>query len=83
VISQSRDLRYSFTTGLHFSRSFRNLPQRTRIGVGLAFLAWGAVGLYISDNAERKLGFEPSQKDKEALEAVVPKITLVERDGKS
>jgi hypothetical protein len=51
--------------------------------VGIAFLAWGAIGLYISDTAEKKLGFEPSQKDKEALEAVVPKISLVERDGKS
>jgi hypothetical protein len=51
--------------------------------VGLAFLAWGTIGLYISDSAEKKFGFEPSQNDKEALEAVVPKITLVERDGKS
>lgn len=55
----------------------------TRIGVGLAFLAWGAIGLYISDTAEKKLGFEPSQRDREALEAAVPKITLVERNGKS
>ncbi|PMD47336.1 hypothetical protein L207DRAFT_576119 [Hyaloscypha variabilis F] len=64
-------------------QSFRNLPQKTRAGVGLAFLAWGAIGLYVSDTAEKRLGFEPSQKDKEALEAVVPRITLVERDGKS
>ncbi|KAE9363449.1 hypothetical protein N431DRAFT_431666 [Stipitochalara longipes BDJ] len=64
-------------------QSFRNLPQKTRVGVGMAFLAWGAIGLYISDTAEKRLGFEPSQKDKEALDAVVPKITLVERDVKS
>jgi len=67
------------------NRTFRNLSTRTRIGVGLAFLAWGTIGLYISDSAEKKLGFEPTQKDREALEAVVPKITIVdrEREGKS
>ncbi|PSS25595.1 hypothetical protein M430DRAFT_33242 [Amorphotheca resinae ATCC 22711] len=65
-------------------QSFRNLPQRTRIGVGLAFLAWGTIGLYISDTAEKKLGYEPTEKDKEALDAVVPKITFVDKeDGKS
>ena len=65
------------------NRTFRKLPQRTRVGVGLAFLAWGAVGLYISDNAEKKLGFEATQKEKEALQAAVPRITVVEREGKS
>jgi hypothetical protein len=49
----------------------------------MAFLAWGAIGLYTSDSAEKKLGLEPSEKDKQALEAVVPKIMLVEREGKS
>jgi len=66
-------------------RTFRNLPQKTRVGVGLAFLAWGTVGLYLSDSAEKKLGFEASEKDKQALEKVVPRITMVDReeDGKS
>jgi hypothetical protein len=65
-------------------RTFRNLPQRTRAGIGLAFLAWGTIGLYISDSAEKKFGLEPSQTDKEALEAVVPRISVVERgDRKS
>jgi hypothetical protein len=68
---------------LTFHRSYRNLPPRTRIGVGIAVLAWGTVGLYISDTAEKKLGFEPSEKEKQALEAVVPKITVVEREKKS
>jgi hypothetical protein len=65
------------------NRTFRNLPQRTRVGVGLAFLAWGTTGLYISDNAAKKLGFEPSPKDKEALQAAAPRIMVVEREGKS
>lgn len=63
-------------------RSFRNLSPKARIGVGIAFLAWGTLGLYISDNAEKKLGFEPTEKDRQALDAAVPKITVVERDVK-
>lgn len=65
-----------------FCRSFRNLSPKARIGVGAAFLAWGTIGLYISDNAEKKLGFEPTEKDREELDAVVPKITVVERNVK-
>lgn len=77
---RTRFLLYSQFTTLTLSRSFRNLPQKTRLGVGLAFLAWGTIGLYISDNAEKKLGFEATEKDKEALGSVVPRITMVERE---
>jgi hypothetical protein len=66
------------------SRAFRNLPQRTRVGVGAALLAWGTAGLYLSDTAEKKLGLEPSEEDRAALDAVIPRITVVKRDaGKS
>ncbi|RDL33654.1 uncharacterized protein BP5553_08022 [Venustampulla echinocandica] len=61
--------------------SFRKFSPRTRMGIGFGFLAWGAIGLYVSDRAEKRLGFEPSQKDRDALQAVVPRITVVEREG--
>jgi hypothetical protein len=61
-------------------RAFRNLSPRTRIGVGVALLTWGVVGLYVSDTAEKKLGLEPSAQDREALEAVIPRITAVDRE---
>ncbi len=66
-------------------RTFTNLPPRTRLSLGAAFLAWGTIGLYISDSAEKKLGFEATEKDRAALEAVVPRVIAVERDveGKS
>jgi hypothetical protein len=64
-------------------QSFRNLPPRARIGVGAALLAWGTIGLYISDSTEKKLGLETSEKDMQALEAVKPRIVLVDREGKS
>jgi len=60
--------------------SFTNLSPRTRLGVGVAILAWGTIGLYISDTAEKKLGFEPSEEDKRALDAALPKIRTVEKD---
>lgn len=62
------------------TRSFRSLPPRTRIGLGFAVIAWGTIGLYISDEAEKKLGFEPTQRDKEALAAATPKVIVIDRD---
>jgi hypothetical protein len=50
-----------------------------RIAVGVSLLAWGTAGLYISDAAEKKLGFEPSEGDREALEKVMPRIRSVDR----
>ncbi|KAI9746209.1 MAG: hypothetical protein M1818_000890 [Claussenomyces sp. TS43310] len=61
-------------------QSFKSLSPRTRLAVGCGLLAWGVLGPYMSDAAEKKLGFEPSQRDKDNLEAATPKIRLVERD---
>lgn len=47
--------------------------------IGAGLLAWGTAGLFISDAAEKKLGFEPTEKEREALKSVVPKISMVER----
>ncbi|RDW58070.1 hypothetical protein BP6252_13481 [Coleophoma cylindrospora] len=66
---------YTFANGLY--SSFRNLSPRTRMTVGLGFLAWGTIGLYLSDSAEKKFGMEPTEKDKAAL----PRIITVERDN--
>ncbi|KAI1344614.1 hypothetical protein F5Y15DRAFT_411439 [Xylariaceae sp. FL0016] len=59
-------------------QSFRNLSPRTRIGVGLGLLAWGVVGLQLSDRAEEKY-FKPTEEDREALRRATPRITTVER----
>lgn len=61
-------------------RSFKALSPQTRMLVGLGILAWGSIGLYVSDAAEKKFGLEPSEKDKEALEAVTPRIIVVDRE---
>ena len=46
-------------------------------------LAWGTAGLFLSDTAEKELGFEATEADKEALKEFLPKISTVERDEKS
>ena len=48
--------------------------------IGAGLLAWGTAGLFISDAAEKNLGCEATEQEKEALKAVVPKISMVERD---
>ncbi|KAI1775252.1 putative fatty acid activator Faa4 [Hypoxylon cercidicola] len=61
-------------------RSFRNLSPRARAGVGLGLLAWGAIGLQLSDRAEERYGLAATEDDKAALAKVLPRITAVERE---
>lgn len=46
----------------------------------MGILAWGAAGLYISDAAEEKLGFTPTDKDKHELERWTPHLTVVDKE---
>ncbi|KAH6716774.1 hypothetical protein DL95DRAFT_381306 [Leptodontidium sp. 2 PMI_412] len=62
--------------------SFLSLTPRTRILVGSAFLAWGTLGLYITDRAESRFGLAASEEDREALGKVVPRVQVVEREGR-
>ncbi|KAI0152213.1 hypothetical protein F4776DRAFT_659138 [Hypoxylon sp. NC0597] len=62
-------------------QSFRNLTPKARIGVGLGLLAWGAIGLQLSDRAEERYGLKPTEEDKAALEKAMPRITAVERSN--
>jgi hypothetical protein len=45
--------------------------------LGLGILSWATAGLYLSDIAEQKLGFEASEEDKERLQAMIPKVSVV------
>ncbi|KAI8624493.1 hypothetical protein F5Y19DRAFT_480513 [Xylariaceae sp. FL1651] len=64
----------------HSPLSFRNLSSRTRIGVGLGLLAWGAIGLQLSDRAEERY-FKPTEEDRAALRQMTPRITTVDREN--
>ncbi|KAI5366217.1 hypothetical protein Slin14017_G038570 [Septoria linicola] len=58
-------------------QSYRNLPQKTRLLVGGGIMAWGAIGLFISDKAEQAFGLTPTEQDKEKLQDAIPKIQFV------
>ncbi|KAJ1333572.1 hypothetical protein MN608_03563 [Microdochium nivale] len=59
-------------------QSFRNLSPRTRLAVGVGFLAWGFLGLQLTDTAERRLGLEASEQDREELRRLAPRIHVVD-----
>ncbi|KAK1473038.1 hypothetical protein CCUS01_05645 [Colletotrichum cuscutae] len=63
-------------------RAYKNLTPKTRLGFGVAVLAWGGAGLYFSDRAEEK--YQPTPEEKAVVDKYVPKVTVVdsERDGK-
>jgi hypothetical protein len=50
--------------------------------VGFGLLAWGVIGLQLSDLAEEKLGFKPSEEDKATL-SQVSKSFIVGDKGKN
>jgi hypothetical protein len=58
------------------------LSPKAKLGVGVGFIGWGVIGLFISDRAEEKFGYTPSEQDKAALDMLKPKIHMVERDQK-
>ncbi|KAH6607440.1 hypothetical protein Trco_003753 [Trichoderma cornu-damae] len=60
-------------------KAYNNLAPRTRLGVGIAVIAWGCVGLHLSDKAEEKFGYTPTEEDKAELRNMAPKITTVDK----
>ncbi|SPO05949.1 uncharacterized protein DNG_08638 [Cephalotrichum gorgonifer] len=62
-----------------FLRAYRNLRPLHRAGLGMAVIAWGAAGLYLSDRAGERY-FAPSEEDKARLEAITPRISFVDRE---
>jgi hypothetical protein len=62
-----------------FPRAYKNLSPKTRAGLGVGIIAWGGIGLYLSDRAEEQFGFSPTAKDKEDLERLTPRITVVDK----
>lgn len=59
-------------------QSFRNLQPRTRLYIGLGTMAWAGLGLLLSDKAEEVFGLKPTEKDKESLKDVLPRLRRVD-----
>ena len=47
--------------------------------IGVGVMAYAGVGMYLSDVAEEKLGYTPTEKDKEQLRNALPKMTAIEK----
>jgi hypothetical protein len=60
-------------------KSYKSLSPKTRLALGAGIIAWGAAGLYLSDQAEEKFGFTPTEEDKEVLRKYTPRITTVNK----
>ena len=56
------------------NRKYRRIAPKTRILLGVGVMAYASIALVLSDKAEEKFGLVPSEKDKEELEKVIPKI---------
>jgi hypothetical protein len=62
-------------------QSFKNLAPKTRLFVGAGLLAWGFVGLRLSDSAEERYGLKPTEEDREALRNLGPRLVTLDRNS--
>ncbi|KAF6821558.1 hypothetical protein CSOJ01_00061 [Colletotrichum sojae] len=58
-------------------KAYKNLSPKTRLGFGVAVLAWGGIGLYFSNRAEEK--YKPTAEEKAIVDKYVPKVTVVDK----
>jgi hypothetical protein len=47
--------------------------------IGAGVMAYATFGLLVTDKAEKTLGMEPSEEDKEELRKAVPRVRVVEK----
>ncbi|KAL2046958.1 hypothetical protein N7G274_000976 [Stereocaulon virgatum] len=59
-------------------KSFKNLKPRTRLYFGIGTMTWAGLGLLLSDRVEEYFGLRPTEKDRQALEEVIPRIRRVD-----
>ncbi|KAM0432758.1 hypothetical protein ACHAPT_004460 [Fusarium lateritium] len=74
---------YAFPHSSSHLVAYKNLSPKTRLGVGVAILAWGAGGLLLAETLEETLGYTPTEEDKARLNKYTPKIITVDKDEKS
>ncbi|PCD19238.1 hypothetical protein FGRA07_06043 [Fusarium graminearum] len=78
-------IQVTFIHQIPHHQAYKNLSSKTRLGVGVAVIAWGAAGLMLTDPLEKSLGLTPTEEDKAELDKYTPKIVTVvkdEKDGK-
>ncbi|PNS16258.1 hypothetical protein CAC42_6365 [Sphaceloma murrayae] len=58
---------------------YRTLPARTRILIGTGLIGYALVAQTLTDKVEEPLGLKATEKDKEELARIMPRIRSVER----
>ncbi|KAH8729054.1 hypothetical protein GQ44DRAFT_645964 [Phaeosphaeriaceae sp. PMI808] len=65
---------------------YKALTPRTRLFIGVGVMAYGGLGLFLSDRAEQHFDLVPTDQDKEALQKdirnALPRITTVEKGNR-
>lgn len=61
---------------------YKGITPKTRVVIGVGIMAYAGLGMLLTDKAEEKFGLTPTEKDKEELRNVLPKITTVERNNR-
>jgi hypothetical protein len=61
-------------------RWYKGLTPKSRLMLGGGIMAYAVVGMYLTDKAEEKFNFKPTEQDREELQKVLPKIITVERE---
>jgi hypothetical protein len=55
----------------------------TRIGVGAGVIAWGVLGLYLSDRAEDVEVLKPTKQEKAAVDKYIPRLEVIDKPNKT
>ncbi|KAM5348070.1 hypothetical protein ACJ41O_007894 [Fusarium nematophilum] len=66
----------------YWRRAYKNLSPKTRLGLGVAILAWGTAGLFLTDEVEKMFGYTPTEEDKARLNKYTPKIITIDKNEK-
>lgn len=61
-------------------RTYRSSAPKTRLLLGLGLIAWGTIGLYSTDTAEKAFDMVPTDEDKKKLDQSIPKIRVVDKE---
>ncbi|KAI4762184.1 hypothetical protein E4T52_05603 [Aureobasidium sp. EXF-3400] len=59
-------------------RYYTSLSPKIRLMVGGGIIGYACLGLFLSDTAEEKLGYTPTEEDKKRLRESLPRIRVVE-----
>ncbi|KAL1895344.1 hypothetical protein Cpir12675_003301 [Ceratocystis pirilliformis] len=58
-------------------RAYKRLSPNMRAALGLGVIAWGGIGMYVSDRIEER--YEAPAEDKAVVEKYTPRVITIDR----